>query len=447
MKHINKAHVSLIPLCISLMLTAEDTQTDATRASTIQRRIYRQQNAKTVRTAATNFEYGYPILPQPTNGDESLYADKRGSYGKGLVQLPSGLVDPAAFNTLTHAFQTGNPSDFNLIALGTNPVQKKLHSPQAGLSYNIMGADSWIFSIPAAPCLTSANRAGEMVELYWQALLRDVPFATYSNDELSQVALEDLNGLSDFKGPKIDGQVTSQTLFRSGFPGTLTGPYISQFLYHSVPFSDTNFLQRYNVPTNSYLNYFMTTVEKWLAQQQGYFPTDSIQFDPTARYIRNGRDLGNFVHNDPPQLPYIYALCIINSFGNAAYDQSNPYIGNPTQQQFAELYKPQFVSLLSYAVDMALHAAWYQKWCVHRTLRPESYGYLVHQQLSGIVNYGLNSDVLNSLAVQYIYNLNSAVNDAPGTYLLPGRLPTTSKLSCRPCNCRRCGSYYAQSIF
>lgn len=425
MKRLIIQMLCILPICSAATAVADEEQADITRLPpSTQRCVYRKANAQTVRHAATNLEYSYPILPQLTNGDESLYADKRGSYGKGLVQAPSGLVDPNAFASLVNAFTTGLSSDFDLIEMGTNPAQKKLHSPQAGLSYNIMGADSWIFTIPASPCLTSACRAGEMVEIYWHALMRDVPFANFGTDPLAAQAIADLNQLSDFRGPKVDGQVTSGTLFRLGFPGDLVGPYVSQFLYLSIPFSGTLFLQKYQQPIASNSNDFMTTFSTWSLQQQGYNPLQTITMDPTYRYFRTPRDLGNFVHADMPQVPYINALMILGYYGNAAMDQNIPYLTDPTQQAFAELDFGQFIGWLSVAVDAALHAAWYQKWDVHRVLRPEMCAFLINQQITGVANYGLNAEVINSAAVQGIFNLNTLINGAgQGTYLLPQAYP------------------------
>jgi len=418
-KPVSASFLILLPM----MILADD-QTDNVSAPPTLNRIYRRQNTQTVRNAATNFEYGFPLLPQPDNGDEALYTDKRGSYGKGLVQAISGLVDQTAFASLVNALKTCKPADFDAIEMGTSPVQKKLHSPQAGLSYNIIGADSWIFSMPASPCLTSACRAGEMVELYWMALMRDVAFANYGTDPLAAQAIADLNNLSDFQGPKIDGQVTAGTLFRLGFPGDLSGPYVSQFLYQSIPFSGTLFTQLYQTPTNSNANEFMTTVAEWSLQQQGYNPVRTIAFDPTYRYFRNARDIGNFVHADMPQVPYINALMILGHYGNSALDQNNPYLTDPTQQAFAEMYFGQFIALLSIAVDAALHAAWYQKWVVHRALRPEMCAFLINQQITGAFNYGLHADVINSEAVEAIYDFNTVINGSGlGTYLLPQAYP------------------------
>ncbi len=384
------------------------------------KRANRRANSKIIRNTATETDARQGLAAQPTNGDQERYADKRGNYGKGLQQDDNGLVNIPAYNSLTLATSSWNSADFDKIIMGTSPIQNRLHSPQAGLDFNIFGADSAIHSIPAPPAVASAEKAGEMVEVYWMALLRDVNFDVYSTDPIAAQAITDLNNLSDFKGKPV----TAQTLFRLSFTGIQTGPYISQFLYQSVPFSDTLFAQQYNVPTASSTNNFMSTVSEWSLIQKGTTPTRSITFN-TNLYMRNGRDIGNFVHKDPPQLPYFYALCILLSYGSAAIDQNNPYIGNPTQEQFADFFKPQFAGLMCYTADVALRAAWFQKWMVHRTIRPEMYAFLVNQQITGAFDYGLNSDVINSQAVQSIFTSNAAnaTNAGVGTYLLPQAFP------------------------
>jgi len=81
--------------------------------------------------------------------------------------------------------------------------------------------------MPAPPAFKSAEIAGEMVELYWQALTRDVPFAEYGSHALTNAAVADLSKCSDFRGPKVNDAVTSELLFRGNTSGDLTGPYLS----------------------------------------------------------------------------------------------------------------------------------------------------------------------------------------------------------------------------
>jgi hypothetical protein len=53
---------------------------------------------------------------------------------------------------------------------------------------------------------------------------------------------------------------------------------------------------------------------------------------------------------------------------------------------------------------------------VHRTLRPEAYGGLVHWTMNGIRKYPLHPDVLNSQAVAKVFSKH-------GSYLLPQAYP------------------------
>ncbi|CAM3862774.1 hypothetical protein ALPO108162_09995 [Alicyclobacillus pomorum] len=84
-----------------------------------------------------------------------------------------------------------------------------------------------------------------MGKLYWRALTRDVPFAEFDTNPLSQAAASDLSKFSDFRGPKVNGNVTTGTLFREKIPGDLVGPFISQFLWKDIPFGATTIVQRY----------------------------------------------------------------------------------------------------------------------------------------------------------------------------------------------------------
>src|SRR5262245_6310536 len=122
-----------------------------------------------------------PLPAHPDNGDESLYADLRASYSKGLPHGPLGEVDPAAYAMMRGALASGMDADFEAIPLGG---AVKLTSPQAAFAFEMNGPDGHHTSVPPPPRFASAERAGEAVELYWQALTRDVPFEAYATDPL-----------------------------------------------------------------------------------------------------------------------------------------------------------------------------------------------------------------------------------------------------------------------
>ena len=357
--------------------SAEPLRTNIARAQ-------RRANALITRNSATKDLSQQGLADQPVNGDESLYADKRASFGKSLAHNDDGSINLTAFNQLIAALQANNPTLFNQISMGTSPVQRKLVSPQASFAFNLDGADGWIHSMPAAPTLASAETAGEMVELYWHALLRDVAFNAYDTDATAALAIASLNSLSDFKGPKQGGVVTAKTLFRGNTPGDLVGPYVSQFLYQPVPYGPgSNYdgsgtlpiqYQEQVVPESNVKNDFVFTFTDWLPIQRGANPEKSLTYTTTS-FIRNERDLGDYVHQDYPQQPYINAALILLGYGSNAIDKNNPYLNNPTQESFATYGTPDIIYLISVAAEVALRTAWYQKWVVHRRTRPEYTGF------------------------------------------------------------------------
>lgn len=73
------------------------------------------------------------------------------------------------------------------------------------------------------------------------------------------------------------------------------------------------------------------------------------------------------------------------------------------QSSFATFGAPHFLCLLAEAANRALKAVWYAKWFVHRTLRPEDFGGLVHMIKTRQANYPLHADVLGSSAAAQIF--------------------------------------------
>jgi len=102
-----------------------------------------------------------------------LYSNRIGNFSKGLPHDDLGDVIPAAYDSLLQ-LASGDPDDFERIPLaGTaNPA-----NPQAGLAFELESTDSGQVTLPAAPPLASAWRAGEMVEDYWMTLAREIPFS------------------------------------------------------------------------------------------------------------------------------------------------------------------------------------------------------------------------------------------------------------------------------
>jgi hypothetical protein len=377
--------------------------------SQIAEKTARSDRCFQIRLNAATTESKVHIPPQIDNGDEARYANFIGNFSQGLPHNGIGEVDTTAYQALLTAVASGRPDDFANIPLGGTV---KLAGPQGGLAFDLEGTDSGQLSIPPSPALASSERAGEMVEDYWMALARDVPFSQYGNEPITAGAIADLNKLSRFKGPKVSGQVTPGTLFRGFTPGDLIGPYISQFFLLPVNFGTLPVAQKYNTytPDTDYL----TDPTSWLAVQngQGPFPKNTI---PGTSYLKNGRDLGAWVHVDFSFQAALFATQWL--LGNGApFNPGNPYLAIANQSGVQTFGAQHILDLLGEVSNRALKAMWYQKWFVHRALRPIAYGGLVHNTITGVAKYPVHRDVLNSQAVGQIFSKYSS-------YLLPVAYP------------------------
>jgi len=378
----------------------------------------RAAKAYDIRVTQATTQRSLPAPGHPNNHDEDAYATRIGSFSKGLPHNDLGEVDPDAYDALLLAVGSQLPSDFEAIPMGEPnlAMRRKLVNPQAGLAFELLGADSHHLALPAPPRFASAETAGEIVENYWMALTRDVAFSTYEvavTPPLIAAAIKDLNKLSDFTGPKIGGLVTPRTLFRGFTPGDLVGPYVSQFLLKAAKFGSDIIDQR--IQTTTANADFLTNYGDWLAAQRGTTVAPNT-FDPVLRYIRNGRDSGQYVHIDVLFQAYFDACLIISAPVPAGYgipvNPGNPYATSQNQEGFASFGPPHIKGLLGEAAVRALNAVWYQKWFVHRRMRPEVFAGRIHNHKAGAANYPIHADALNSDAV-------AQVSAKHGSYLLP----------------------------
>jgi membrane-associated phospholipid phosphatase len=374
----------------------------------------RNQQAYLVRENAAAEQRDLPPVEHPTNGDDERYANKIASSTKALPHNVLGEVSIPAYSALLAALTSGNPADFEAIPLGGTA---KLVNPQAAYAFTLAGADSHKYTIPPAPSFSSAQEAGEMAELYWQALTRDVAYEQYDVHPLTKGAADDLSAFSDFRGPKSGGSVTTGTLFRGNTPGDLNGPYISQFLWKDIPYGPTKIMQRYHSPTPGVE--YMTTYAQWLNIQNGGAPEASqydpllgtmigrTALDPTARYIRNNRDLGEYVHQDFTYQAFLNAALILLGL-RAPFDAGNPYRSYRTQAPFITFGGPDILDLVARVANDALKASWFQKWLVHRRLRPEEFGGRVHHHKVGAARYPIHSELLLSPVLNLVFLKHSS---------------------------------------
>lgn len=359
------------------------------------------------RVNAAQAELNVRLPNELTNGDETRFPNRIGNFSKGLVHNSIGEVDSASYNSLLRAVNSGDSRMFDQIIMGGTSL---LVDPQAGLAFDLEGADSHALAIGTPPSVASREIADAAVENYWMALCRDVNFTQYGTEPLTQAAIAELNSLQAFHGPKL---VTPQNLFRGFTPGDVVGPYISQFLLQPFSYGAIPIEQAFTtyLPNEDYL----TDQSSWLSVQNGVPPASGNQIDPNPQHMRNGRGLGAYVHIDVLFEAYFNACLILVDRG-APLDASHPYTGSRTQSGFGTFGNPHLKTLVAEVAQRALKAVWYMKWFVHRHLRPEEYGGLVHMTKTHQANYPIHADVLNSDALARTFAKY-------GAYFMPHAFP------------------------
>jgi hypothetical protein len=245
-------------------------------------------------------------------------------------------------------------------------------------------------------------------ELYWQALCRDIPFSSYRTSLIIQKAAEKLG-------------TDPSRIFRGPTKGDQAGPYISQFLLKPIPYGAGRIQQKYNVPESG--NDFMTALSEWSQIQSGFPAWRAATYDPVPRHIRNGRDLAEYVHYDFAYQAYLgAALILVNSNAKSVLNcnqfksSNNPYRYSTVEEGFVTFGPAEAADWLGRVSTAALKAAYCQKWMVHRRLRPEALGGLIHQTRIGIRKYPIHDSLIRSEAAEAVFK-------STGTYLLPQAYP------------------------
>ena len=370
--------------------------------------------------------------PLPRNGDEEpasggfVVAGERfeapiASFTKALPHGWTGEADAEAYDALRAALNRDGDlkprsfedrGTFDAVSLGG---ERLLANPEAALSFDITGFDSHDVYHRPAPAFASAETAAEMVELYWQALLRDVPFAAYEDHRGAQAVAAELDGLDGYAGPGADDGLDPSALLRGAEPGYTVGPHVSQFLYKYVPRDCQTADKRVPIATPG-VDY-LADYEDWLAVQNSGNPYDgsfreaeSFVYDPELeeRYIVTGRDLATYCHRSVPHGVYLDAGVLLNDGiplpdgvqnGNVDFVRDEVTPGIP-------------------GVNLPVqHTAWVHKWVVHRRLHPEEYGGRVHHtgREDGLT-YPVPGTLLDSTAV-------AATHREFGSDLLPQAYP------------------------
>jgi len=310
-----------------------------------------------------------------------------------------------------------------------------LVNPTAAFSAVLKGAPQCALYLPAPPTMSSDSTAAQMVEVYAQAVARDVSFIDYATDPIinplipGSLLYKDtrlnapgvINNLPDSPATPF----TAQTIFRGNANGCILGPYISQLFLLDVPTAaTTTFAQKYT----TYLPRYADRVEwgvsapEMIDIQNGVLSGAMPALD-TPKYIYNGRNLAEAVHNDAGFQYYYQATLILLKLG-APTNPNFPSFKN--QDPFiTDAGLVNIVTAVGGVAKCAFKHAWYWKWVKYRRLRPEVLSLWVHNILKPVdpvpnsPNYNL-SDVLltNDITTLDIPSINAGWG-YPNTYTLP----------------------------
>ncbi len=384
----------------------------------------------------------FVTTPPETNGDEERFKNLGfpgfASFTKALKHNANGLVDPQSFTSLLDAIETSTQAAFNNVQLGGG--ERLLVNPLNSYSFQLIGNDSNGARMAPAPTFGSRNTAIDMVERYWMALCRDVKFDEYGTSSLIADACEDLNNLGFEQ--EFGFNCTPETIFRGPYEGCDVGPHVSQFLLKDFEFGNQPIEQLSLYPREG-LDY-MTDLETWNQVNNGDIdPSDSDTLDGT-RHITTLRDAGQWVHIDFPHQSSLWATIILLG-QEAAISAASPYANGDitTAVPFGSLGGPDITIQSGLAGVYGLKHAWFQKWCVHRRLRPEVYAQRLELFRRGVLGqpfnekfkdlFGEGAEILQKTTVldrilehNKQQNIQFSRGDVEGTWLLPMGFPEGS---------------------
>ncbi|EKV27546.1 phosphoesterase [Caenispirillum salinarum AK4] len=319
-----------------------------------------------------------------------LDPDRYRTFAAMLRDLRTGMVFGQATGRIAWGGPQASPYQHVETVLGGLAGGRKMVNPLAGMAFDLQGADAHDFSIPQPPGHTAgsvAERDWEMAELYWMAHLRDVPFTAWDNSVEIMRAAQALEHPS--KPPTVCTTLTSRSLFRGLTGGDHAGPYISQFLLRDIPYGTLDIQQRNRAAPRG--KDYMTDWQSWLDVQNGTDVYPGYKALNERRYLSCLRDLATYVHFDQLYEAYLNAALIMVSNPNEfPLKPGLGYGAADKQQGFGTLGGPHILSLVTEIATRALKAVWFQKWYVHRRMRPEEFGGRIYAQIHKGRNFGIS---------------------------------------------------------
>jgi hypothetical protein len=416
----------------------------------------RRKNSKIIREKAAQIAFERGSAPSTKrhrsvlvdgnkheNNSEEVDYIKDGSFmsfSKGLQHDPkTGFPVPGAVSEYRNAVVSGDVRKFDAIDVGNRSKTKsknqskskkeaklkwtyhnellskmsigdqhrRWESPTAGFVYELQGPDAQAVTMPPAPTLVGRKKGqageeltAEMAEVYLFALLRDVPFASFSNacglvgqDKidravrvLRKLPFYNNGGNADRARPSLP---TRANVLRGQTPGEELGPYLSQFML----LGDSH-LGAFNQPAAGMLQYgsinidhrvrvahpnkdYMTHWDEWLDVQHGANVRDTQTYvsrgdGPAFRFIATPRDMATYVHFDALYEAYLNAcIWLLNSGAPVDKGFSSSFAKTRSTEGFALFGGPHILTLVTEVATRALKAVRYQKFNNHLRARPE----------------------------------------------------------------------------
>jgi hypothetical protein len=315
------------------------------------------------------------VRAQATTKSNTIRATGADAFSKTLPHDANGVADASAMKQFEAATESGRIGDWEAL-----PVKNEIRlvNPLAAYAWESDPLAKDVIRLPPFPKLDSIELAEQALELYWMALLRDVPLWDYARNSLVREAL------SGLRKTTLNANATPETLFRLASPGERSGHYLSQFLWMTIPYGAHITYQKYRTIHRGIE--FVTKREEYLRIANGEWPAGIANHYAEDFYLRSGRDLGEYVHWDFSYQAFIDAASII--IGNPhrpreALARTNPYKTSRSMNGFVSLGPAFAHNAMGIVSDCAMRACWYEKWIRHRVLRPEAYGALVDRVARG----------------------------------------------------------------
>jgi hypothetical protein len=180
----------------------------------------RRQSAFLRRNRAARYQLIESAAAQPDSTDEDGPVT---NYGKGLTHREDGVPTVRGYDSLVTALATGTVEACNAIDLDDRPSARPLANPSAARGFAVTGVDPHHPNMRAPPATDSPAMGAELVELYWRALCRDVPFGAVDGDDAVAAATTELGDSPDTPVPGAT-PTRAPTASTSGAPSGGSSP-------------------------------------------------------------------------------------------------------------------------------------------------------------------------------------------------------------------------------